>query len=153
MKSQWPGAVVEDYSVESEDVEGRLTEKIRFRHGPLPAAGPDARIALFPGATADLERAPLANRKTAVDYRFPRTIRHEVVLKGLPPRAGFPDPEVITGDGWRVETSYSRDGDLLRAAWELRLSRPRFAPEAFPELRKMWSAVSAAASWGVRLAE
>jgi hypothetical protein len=153
MKNQWPGAVVEDYSVESEDSEGRLTEKIRFRHGPLPATGPDARIALFPGATADLERAPLANRKTAVDYRFPRTIRHEVVLKGLPPRAGFPDPEVISGDGWRVETSYGRDGDLLRAAWELRLSRTRFAPEAFPELRKMWSAVSTTASWGVRLAE
>ena len=151
MQDLWPDAVVQDYSAEREDSEGRFTERIRFRHGPLPASGPDARIEFFPGVPTDLERVPLTNRKTAVDYRFPRTIRHEAALKGLPAGTALPDPEVISGDGWRVETSYSRDGDLMRAAWELRLSRTRFAPEAFPELRKLWSAVSSTTAWGARL--
>jgi len=151
MQSLWPGAVVEDYSAEREDSEGRFTERIRFHHGPLPASGPDARIAFFPGVSADVERVPLTNRKTAVDYRFPRTIRHEAALKGLSARTALPDPEVISGDGWRVETSYSRDGNLVRASWELRLSRTRFNPEAFPELRRLWSAVSSTTAWGAHL--
>ena len=46
------------------------------------------------------------------------------------------------GDGWAAETSIRKVGPRVEAVWEIRLSRSRFNPENFQELRKLWNAAS-----------
>jgi hypothetical protein len=151
MHDLWPDAQVEDYSAEKETANGEFIETVRLRRGPIPASGVAARIEIFPGASQDVERVPLTRRKTAVIYSFPRLIRYQTTLKGIPQEVSAPEPRSFSGDGWSVKTEYSRDGELIHASWELQLSRARFDPEAFPELRKLWSAVSSTSSWDLSL--
>ncbi len=142
MHDLWPDAQVQDYSAEKETANGEFIETVKLRHGPIPASGAGARIEIFPGASQDVERVPLTRRKTAVTYSFPRLIHYQTTLKGLSQEVLPPEPRTFSGDGWSVKTDYSRDGGVIRASWELQLSRTRFDPDAFPELRKLWSAVS-----------
>ncbi len=72
-------------------------------------------------------------------------------MKGIPERASLPAPESTGGDGWKIATTYAREGGLIQAAWQLQLSRTRFAPEAFPELKKLWAAVSSTPGWSAPL--
>ena len=151
MHDLWPDAQVENYSAEKETATGEFVETVKVKHGPIPVSGATARIELFPGASQDVERVPLTRRKTAVDYDFPRLIRYQTTLKGVPQEASSPEPRSLSGDGWSVTTSYARDGDVIHASWELQLSRTRFDPDAFPELRKLWSAVSSTSGWDLSL--
>jgi hypothetical protein len=50
-----------------------------------------------------------------------------------------PEPRSMSPE---VEVSARRDGSRVEADWKVRLSRIRFDPEAFPELRKFWNAAS-----------
>lgn len=151
MHDLWPDAQVQDYSAEKETANGEFIETVRLSRGPIPASGVAARIEIFPGASQDVERVPLTRRKTAVIYSFPRLIRYQTTLKGIPQEVSAPEPRSLSGDGWSVKTEYSRDGELIHASWELQLSRARFDPEAFPELRKLWSAVSSTSNWEISL--
>jgi uncharacterized protein DUF3857 len=150
MQDLWPEALVQDYSVDKETSRGEFVEMVKLKHGPVPASGPSARVELFPGASQDVDRVPLTRRKTAVLYSFPRTVRYDTTLKGLP-EGWMPDPQSLAGAGWTVQTTYAREGEVIHATWELQLSRTRFDPEAFPELRKLWSAVAATSAWDIPL--
>lgn len=145
----WPDAAVDHFAADSETPEGAYVETIRFRRRPLPPGGPDAKVAVFPGAADDLERVPLGKRRTAVDYEHPRTIRYETEFTGLPDSAGLPAGQSQSAEGWSVATTYAREGGVLRAAWEATLTRTRFDPEAFAELRRFWSAAASSAGWTV----
>jgi hypothetical protein len=150
MQEIWPDATIRDYSLEKETPDGKLVETVKAQHGPMAQAS-GARIDIFPGASLDMERVPLTHRKSAVIYSFPRSVHYDVRLKGLPDR-GLPDPQSLSGDGWSIQTTYAREGEVIHATWELQLSRTRFEPAAFPELRKLWSAVSATSAWDISLA-
>lgn len=148
----WPGAVVEDYAVEPETADGAFVERCSISGAPLVTTGTQAGLALFPGASWDLERVPLGKRKIPVDYAFPRTVRYQVSVQGLVPGASLPESQRLAGEGWAVETKISGDGSRLEAIWDMRLSRARFDPQDFQELRKFWNAASTLSSGGIEVA-
>jgi len=148
----WPGASVEDYSVDPEAADGAFVEKCTISRVPLTTSGTQISLSLFPGASWDLERVPLGKRRSAVDYAFPRTLAYHVSIQGISPGAVLPESERLEGNGWAVETRVRRDGSRVEATWEIRLSRARFDSENFPELRKFWSAASMLDSGMVELA-
>jgi uncharacterized protein DUF3857 len=143
----WPDATSMEYSTVLETPEGAFQETLKYRRPTLGRQGEYRAVELFPGAGTELERVPLGTRKTAVEYDFPRTVRYETVLDGIPVDATLPEPKEMKGDGWSVTTTYTHDESAIRATWELRLSRTHFEPAAFPELRKLWLAVSSTAGW------
>lgn len=143
----WPDATVSDYAAEYETPEGAFTEKVAFTLRPLPGGGADGRIEMFPGAADDVDRVPLGRRKTPVSYEHPMSILYEMTYAGFPAGAGLPQPQESKGDGWAVATSYSRTPEGIVATWKVTLSRTRFEQEAFPELRRFWSAATSAANW------
>ena len=145
IRKAWHDVRVEDYAVEYETVDGRFVETVTLKVAPLPESGANASMPLFPGARDELPRVPLSRRKTAVVYRYPRVLRFEMSLSGLPDSAKIPSPRALQSSGWSVTTSFSRDTDELQATWEVRLSRTRFEPEAFQELRRLWSAADSTA--------
>jgi hypothetical protein len=138
----WPGAAVEDYSVETEAADGAFVETSTISRIPLTTSGTEIGLPLFPGASWDLERVPLGKRKNPVEYGYPRTLHYQVSVEGLPARVMLPESQHIEGDGWAAETRIRKDGARVEAVWEIRLSRARFNPENFPELRKLWNAAS-----------
>jgi transglutaminase-like putative cysteine protease len=148
----WPGATVEDYSVEAETTDGAFVEKATISRVPPTTFGTEMGLSLFPGASWDLDRVPLGKRKNPVDYGFPRTLHYQVSIQGVPPGAVLPKSQLREGDGWAVETRIRRDGFRVEAVWEIRLSRARFDPEHFQELRKFWSAASMLDSGMVQVA-
>ncbi len=148
----WPGATVKDYAVDPETGDGAFVEKSAISMIAPAAAGTDVGLSLFPGASWDLDRVPLGKRKNPVDYVFPRTLHYEVSLEGLRPGAPLPESRRLEGNGWAVETRIRRDGTRVEANCEIRLSRVRFNPEDFPELRKFWNAISMMDSEMVQLA-
>jgi len=60
----------------------------------------------------------------------------------LPAESVLPAGKSLKGDGWEATSSFRRDGEVVEATAEIRLLRTRFEPEAFPELRKFWNAIS-----------
>ncbi len=141
----WPDATIEGYGTDYETEEGDFLETVLFRSGPGPSlASGGRRVALFPGAGEEVARVPLNQRKTAVDYEHPMTIRYEIALEGLPAEVPVPESRSMRGEGWSVTSEYDLHGDLMTGTWEARLSRTRFEPDSFPELRKLWSALASA---------
>lgn len=151
MLRAWFDARITDYAVEPETRDGAFREIVTCECPALPDGGPTSKVPLFAGAEADVERVPLGRRKTPVVYSHPMTIRYDVTVDGLPGSAMAPEPQSLSGDGWAVSTTYSREGAVQKATWELRLSRTRFEPAAFPELRRFWAAVSSTSGWLVDL--
>ncbi len=149
----WLGAEVEDYQVEFETPRGEFVETVTWRLRIPHDSGVPARLGVFPGVREEIASVPLRRRKTDVDYRFPRTIRYEVIYRGLPASIALPAANRREGDGWHVETEYERDGDTVRASCEAVLSRVRFGPDQFPSLRSFWLALSASASKTLVLSE
>ena len=149
----WPDAQVLDYSAQPETPEATFVEKISARLKPIPAIGPGATMALFPGAVDEIRRVPLGRRKTLVEYDHPMSIRYAVVLRPVPDTRALPAAQNLAGDGWSVRTTFERTGPVVTATWEVSLARTRFTPEEFPELRKFWSAVTASAGGAVNLGQ
>jgi hypothetical protein len=142
----WPDASVKDYAVDPETAEGLFVETVKLRVPPPPPNIPEPKLQVFPGASDALDRVSIGKRKTAVVYEYPQTLRWEVTITGLPATAAVPAPLAQEGDGWKVSSSFERQGEAVHAVWELVLTRTRFEPEAFPELRKLWSAATATSS-------
>ncbi|MBI3447437.1 MAG: DUF3857 domain-containing protein [Acidobacteria bacterium] len=147
----WPDATVKEFRTDYETADGEFIETLDIALRPVPSSGTAAKIDLFPGAAADVERVPLSKRKSPVDYGFAQTVRYEVTLTGVPESAALPGAQASSGDGWKVTTSYARENGAIVATWEVVLSRARFEPEAFAELRKFWSAMASASSWVINL--
>ena len=148
----WPGATVKDYVVEPETGDGAFVEKSAISMIAPAAAGTDVGLSLFPGASWDLDRVPLGKRKNPVDYVFPRTLHYQVSFEGLHQGSLLPESRRVEGNGWAVETKIRRDGSHVDAICDIQLSRVRFNPEDFPELRKFWNAISMMDSEMVQLA-
>jgi hypothetical protein len=140
-----PEAVVKTYEFTAESRDGAFLESIRLA---VPAP-PNRRIeplVFFPGALLSLPRVPLTRRAGAVAYEYPRKLTYLTTVKGVPGDRPLPAGHRAAGDGWAIESSVTRDGSDVRASWALDLTRTRFAPGEFPELKQLWSAASRAAS-------
>lgn len=137
----WLDAVVKEYAAEPETPDGAFVETMEIAH-PAPAGDGNSGLAFFPGVSWDLRRVPLGKRKTPVDYHFPLVLHYEVILRGFPPGLWLPEAQAMRGEGWEGRVEYQREDSSVHGTLELRLSRTRFPPEAFGELRKFWSAAS-----------
>ncbi len=140
--SLWPDAVFQDYAVEEETADGAFVETVTIARVSLRSSGGETVLRLFPIGASDIPRVPLGKRKSAVDYRFPGIWREEVMLRGAPVGLQLPQAQQASGAGWEAKTSYRRDTASINASWELRLSKTRFEPGDFAELRKFWTAAS-----------
>lgn len=138
----WPGARIEELLVEEENERGAYEERIEFS---VEGLSPGQLVPLFPDVLDDLPRVALDRRETAVVYPHPVTLRCRTTVIGAGGQGALPDLE-IRGSGWSVVTAHSREDDVLQASFVLELSRPRFEPTEFEELRRLWSAVRRAAS-------
>jgi hypothetical protein len=148
--AEWPGGSTETYSVEVEGADGSFLEAVSWKVPP-PAPDDSALVPLFPGALDDLPRVPLTRRKTAVQYDFPRTLRFETHLKGASETSLRPVSQEQKGAGWSVASHCERKSDAIEGTWELVLSRSRYDPDAFADLKQLWAASGKAASPAIPL--
>ncbi|MEE9230834.1 MAG: transglutaminase domain-containing protein [Acidobacteriota bacterium] len=145
LRSWWNEARLLDYSAEPETEDGRYIETITLEAGPLAGYGLSAWVPLFPGADEGLPRVSLGKRRTAVVYHYPRVLRFETRLHGLPESIKIPSPHRFQSEYGSIWTAFERHENTIEAVWEMRLERTRFEPEAFDELRRLWSEAAAAA--------
>jgi len=144
-RSIWSGAEVKEYRAIPEEPDGAYVESLTLE---LPAGAPefgDGAVSLFPGATHGLRRVPVAKRTVPVIYPHPLGLRYESAVDGVAELATLPPAEKKEGDGWAVATQFDRKGAAVTGTFTLELSRTRFEPDAFPELKQMWSATARAA--------
>ncbi len=141
-----PEAVVKAYAITPESDDGAFLESVSLE---VPAPAPDRKIepiVFFPQALVPLPRVLLTRRSGAVVYEYPRTLTYATTVKGLPANRPLPEGHRAAGEGWSLESSVTRDGTGVRASWTLDLTRTRFAPDGFPELKRLWSTATQAAS-------
>jgi Domain of Unknown Function with PDB structure (DUF3857)/Transglutaminase-like superfamily len=151
-QSVWPGAAIKDYTVVAEDADGAYVETVSLQ---LPAgahAPENDTYWLFAGVTGDIERVPLAKRKTPVQYPYPFELRYDVTLTGALPEQMLPEPVKLSGAAWSVESAFRRDGGAVHGTWTADLIRAHFEPGDFSELKQFWSAAGKAAAPGMTLA-
>jgi hypothetical protein len=144
-RAVWSGAEIKEYSAIPEEPDGAYAETLTLE---LPAGAPelgDGAVPLFPGAAHGLRRVPVAKRTVPVIYPHPLGLRYESAVDGVAELAVLPTAEKKEGDGWAVVTTFDRKGTSVTGTLTLELSRTRFEPDAFPELKQLWSATSRAA--------
>lgn len=142
----WIEVETTDYSTEYEAPDGAFVETIAFRV-PSPTSVEDSgEIRLFPDAVDLLPRVPLVKRTTPVLYDTAQTLRLETILTGVPASASLPPPQALEFERWSSRMTATRDGEAIRSSWEVAVTRPRFPPEAFGDLRKLWAVVSSASA-------
>ncbi len=151
VRSTWSTARVADYRVIDESASGEYVEAIVVE--VPPAAGADAQrsLLLLPWAGGELPSVPLGRRRTPVVYDYPRTLSMEAEWKGVPTSTSLPSAHEIEVGGGSSKARFSREGDSVHAAWSLSLSRTRFEPAEFEDLRRLWVAASAAGAAVVNL--
>jgi hypothetical protein len=110
-------------------------------------------LKIFPGAFDDLPRVNLNRRETAVRYDNAMSIRYEGTIRNLPTRTAIPTARELAGEGWSVTTSFDLDEDTLNGTLEMTLSRLRFEPAEFEELKDFWKATLRASSPAIGLSE
>jgi hypothetical protein len=143
LRHRWPAASVESYAVRGETPEGAFEDVLAFT---VPSLGNDAPFSTFWAATEELPKPSLRRRQEPVVFGFPRTLVVESVVPGWPAAAPLPDPVVERGEGWTVESRFERVDGGVRGRLDARLERTRFAPDAFPELKRFYDAIAAAQS-------
>jgi len=149
---RWPQGTVKDFAVVDETEDGGFIETVKMEIGAPPDPETAELFQLFPGALADLPRVPLGRRETAVKYGHAITLRFETTIRGFASRSATPGGDDKEGDGWSTGSSFERDGDALQGKWEMTLSRLRFEPDEFRELKRMWSSARRSSSAAISLA-
>jgi hypothetical protein len=150
--SVWTGSELKSYAVEPETDDGSFMETATVYLPPPTGGDQNLTLELFPGAEMDVPRVPLARRTQPVEYGFARTISYEVYIRKAPVDLVLPAAREEQGRGWHVATSYERKGENVVARWETKLTKTRFEPDEFQELRRFWSAVSATSSESLTIA-
>jgi len=146
----WSGAEVKDYSSTIETKDGAYVETLKL---DLPAGSAelsDGLLGIFAGTTGDVARVPLAKRKGPVVFEGPVRLSYTSSIVGAP-EGGLPSGQEAVGDGWKVQSGVSRDGETVKGSLVYERARTRFDPEAFPEVKQMWSAVSKAGAAAISL--
>jgi hypothetical protein len=149
VRNEWSGAEIADYAAEPQTADGAYRESIKLSLPPGSAALQDGVLPVFGGVAGDLFRVPVTKRHVPIDYGYPERVTYAATFRGLPETDAVPPPIEAAGDGWGVKTQIGREGDVVRGAWTFERARSRFEPAEFAEAKKMWSAVSKAASAAV----
>jgi hypothetical protein len=146
---RWPGATVKEYEVTAEDAEGHFRETLAFTTRPAAPGASLERMALFPWINRDVESASLTRRTVDVVYPHPLALRYDTAVAGAAGQEALPQPRTISGQGWSITIESTLDGDGVRGRAEVLLSKTRFKPAEFDELRRFWAAVAAVAGAAV----
>jgi hypothetical protein len=105
---------------------------------------------VFSGTTGDIARVPLTKRKGPIVFESPVRLSYVASIVGAP-EGGLPLPLEASGTGWMVKAGVSREGDTVRGSLVYERARTRFDPEAFPEVKQMWSAVGKAGAAAINV--
>ena len=146
----WAGAEVKDYSSTLETRDGAYVETLKLDLPADSAELQDGLLGVFAGTTADVARVPLAKRKGPIVFEGPVRLSYVASIVGAP-EGGLPQPQEVSGTGWMVKSGVSREGDTVRGSLVYERARTRFDPEAFPEVKQMWSAVGKAGAAAIIL--
>ena len=149
-RSAWSGAEVKDYTTTIETGEGAYVETLKLDLPPGSAELQDGLLGIFAGLSGDLSRVPLTKRKGPVVFESPVRLSYHASIVGAP-EGGLPSPQEASGTGWNLKTGISRDGGTVKGSLVYERTRTRFDPEAFPEVKQMWSALSKAGSAAISL--
>jgi hypothetical protein len=91
----------------------------------------------------------LDGRELPVVHPWAWSLSTEHRVEGVDRSVALPSPVETEGEGWRVATRYEREGAVVVARCEVELSRRRFDPAEFDELRGFWTTVRRAVSGSV----
>jgi len=149
LRERWPAITLEDLSVVDETDDGAFVETLMVRVDPPPDPVHAEPLSLFPGALDGLMRIPLRRRESAVRYPHALTLRYESVVRGIRSNTATPPNETDQGRGWSVKSEFSTETGTIRGSWELTLSRVRFEPDDFAELKRFWRAARTTSSAAV----
>jgi hypothetical protein len=153
LQDRWPESTIEEFEVVAETDAGAFDSRISLRLAPPEDPRTAELLNVFPGATDHVPRVSLSRRETAVVFDMPLSLTYAVSIRNAPSNLATPTGTEARGNGWSVTSSFDRDGDVIYGALEMNLSRLRFEPDEFRELRKFWSAVRRAAGPTVARAE
>lgn len=145
LREEWPDATVGEVDVMPHEDEGRFRRSMSLSLAPVQGGTTAPLLQLFPGALDLLPRSSMRRRESAVVYGYARTLRVSTTVEGIPLPASAPESVDASGAGWSVRSRHELDGSTLRSELELELSRRRFDPEAFDELKDFWRAARSAA--------
>jgi hypothetical protein len=146
----WAGAEVKDYSSTLETGDGAYVETLKL---DLPAGSAelqDGLLGIFSGTTTDIQRVPLTKRKGPIVYQSPVRLSYTASIVGAP-EGGLPAAQEASGTGWTVKSGVSREGSTVRGSLLYERTRTRFEPDAFPEVKQMWSAIGKAGAAAISL--
>jgi hypothetical protein len=140
----WPGATVTGYGTLPETEEGAFEETVTLSAAAESVASMRARM--FAGAGAALPRVALDRRLEPVVYDYPRSVRYDVTLRGVPSQPVETGSWEQEASGWTMRRRLEQLSDGLKATWDVTLSRTRFEPEAFSDLDALYTATVTTAS-------
>lgn len=149
VRQRWPGASVREYDVVLEDPEGLLKETVGIERPRSTPGMADERLALFPWIDEDVRKAPLGRRQMDVVYPHPLGLHYETIVDVLPADVTPPAPRSLSGAGWSVAYEGHREGGGLVGSVDVQVTKTRFTPGEFDELRRFWSAIGAIAGISV----
>jgi hypothetical protein len=141
----WPGAVLLRHDVEEEAPGGEFVEMVAWS----ASRSLQGTVALFPDLLDDVPRVRLDGRELPVVHPWAWSLSTEHRVEGVDRSVALPSPVETEGEGWRVATRYEREGAVVVARCEVELSRRRFDPAEFDELRGFWTTVRRAVSGSV----
>src|SRR4029450_6894700 len=113
----------------------------------------DGLLGVFSGTTGDIARVPLTKRKGPIVFESPVRLSYVASIVGAP-EGGLPLPLEGSGTGGMVKAGgggVSAEGDTVRGSLVYERARTRFDPEAFPEVKQMWSAVGKAGAAAINV--
>lgn len=146
LREAWFNISGATHEIEREAADGGLRHTTTFTVPVLPKSGTEKSIPLFPGVLDWLPRTTLSKRTADIVYGYPRTLTWDTTLAGIPEGARLPAPRSLANAAGNVTTTFVREGDTVRARFEVVLAKTRFTPAEFPELKAFWSAANGAAS-------
>ncbi len=141
VKEHWTGAEPGSFQVEEERPDGAYVETVEWTVPRLAGRFEMLELPPFPDASSVLPTVSVTRRAVPVVYGFPRTFSLTVVVENLPPEARIPEPGRREGDGWHLETEWSRQDGEVRGSMKFVLEKTRFTKEEFRDLRRMYAAL------------
>ena len=113
---------------------------------------PPFSVPVFPFVLGDLPRVSLSRRESPVRYDHALTLRFDSKINGIPEQARLQKPRASQGDGWSVACDFEwNDEGAVAATLTVTLSRTRYDPEEFDELKEFWRAAQRAAGSAIAI--
>lgn len=151
VREYWTGAEPGDFEVTAEADDGAYVEQLEWTVPRLAGRFETMELPPFPEANSLLPTVSVTRRTGPVVYGFPRTVVLSVVVEDLPPETTFPEPGQREGDGWSLETTWTREEGAIRGTMRFVMEKTRYAPEDFRNLRRMYAALKKQAAELIRV--